>query len=77
MAALAASPFYYRHIFFRVEEEIRGRVEAKIAERAEAKRAKNFQLADAIRAELDAMGVELRDTPEGTVWSAKADSLGR
>ncbi len=33
MAALAASPFYYRHVFYRVEEEIRSRVEAKIAQR--------------------------------------------
>ncbi len=33
MAALAASPFYYRQIFFRVEEEVRARIEAKLAER--------------------------------------------
>jgi hypothetical protein len=33
VVALAASPFYYRQVFFRVEEEIRARAEAKIAER--------------------------------------------
>ncbi|MFN8220475.1 MAG: cysteine--tRNA ligase [Fimbriimonadales bacterium] len=50
-------------------------VEAKIAERAEAKKAKDFARADAIRQELDAMGVELRDTPEGTTWKAKGPAL--
>jgi len=52
-------------------------VEAKIAERAAAKKAKNFAAADGIRTELDAAGIELRDTPEGTVWSVKTESLGR
>ncbi len=33
MVALAASPFYYRQVFFRVEEEIRARAEAKISQR--------------------------------------------
>ncbi|HEX3725418.1 MAG TPA: hypothetical protein VHV08_04215, partial [Pirellulales bacterium] len=32
VVVLAASPFYYRRIFLRVEEEVRARVEAKIAE---------------------------------------------
>jgi cysteinyl-tRNA synthetase len=40
----------------------------KIEERTAAKRAKDFQLADAIREELTAGGVELRDSPEGTTW---------
>jgi cysteinyl-tRNA synthetase len=47
-------------------------IEAKIAERASAKGRKDFELADRIRQELDAMGVELRDTPEGTIWRPKA-----
>ncbi|AIE86545.1 cysteine--tRNA ligase [Fimbriimonas ginsengisoli] len=50
-------------------------IEAKIAERAEAKRAKEFARADAIRQELDSMGIELRDTPQGTVWVAKSAGL--
>jgi len=48
-----------------------GRIEALIAERAEAKRAKNFARADEIRKELDADGIELRDTQDGTVWVRK------
>jgi cysteinyl-tRNA synthetase len=47
-------------------------IEARIAERAAAKKAKDFTLSDAIRAELDAMGIELRDTPQGTTWVMKA-----
>lgn len=50
-------------------------VDAKIAERNAAKSAKDFAKADAIRQELDAAGVELRDTPEGTVWKPKAPKL--
>jgi cysteinyl-tRNA synthetase len=43
-------------------------VEAKIAERAEAKAAKDFARADALRSELAARGIELRDGPQGTSW---------
>ena len=46
-------------------------VEQKIAERAEAKKNKDFARADAIRSELDAAGIELRDTPNGTEWVEK------
>jgi cysteinyl-tRNA synthetase len=51
------------------------KIEALIADRAAAKKAKDFARADSIRAEIDAMGIELRDTPEGTVWVAKTPGL--
>ena len=41
----------------------------KIAERAEAKRAKNYAIADAIRAELLEKGISLTDTKDGTTYS--------
>jgi len=45
-------------------------IERKVAERAAARLAKDFARADAIRAELAAMGVELQDVPGGgaTTW---------
>ena len=43
-------------------------VEAKILERRDAKKAKNFALADAIRDELKASGIELTDIPGGVRW---------
>ena len=37
--------------------------------RNEARRNKNFQLSDQIRSRLTALGIELRDLPEGTKWT--------
>ncbi len=42
----------------------------RIAERNEAKKAKNFALADAIRNDLLAQGIVLKDSPTGTTWEA-------
>ena len=43
-------------------------INEKIAERAGAKKAKDFAKADAIRDELLAKGVAIKDTREGVVW---------
>ncbi len=43
-------------------------IQEKVDARTQARRDKRFEEADAIRAELAALGVELRDTPRGTVW---------
>ncbi|MBS7807703.1 cysteine--tRNA ligase [Variovorax sp. PCZ-1] len=45
-------------------------IQTKIAERAAAKAAKNFALADQIRKDLAAQGIELKDSPQGTTWSS-------
>jgi cysteinyl-tRNA synthetase len=44
------------------------RIDGLVAERTAAKNAKDFACADAIRKDLEAEGIELRDSPEGTTW---------
>ena len=43
-------------------------VEELLAERLEAKKSKNFERSDALRIELAALGIEVRDTPQGQTW---------
>ncbi len=43
-------------------------IDARLAERAAARQAKDFARADALRKELDAQGIEVADSPEGTTW---------
>jgi cysteinyl-tRNA synthetase len=40
----------------------------RVRERIEARRAKDFVRSDAIRAELEALGVSLHDSPDGSTW---------
>lgn len=51
-----------------VDSELEAFILAKIEERKEAKKAKDFAKADAIRDELLAKGVAIKDTREGVVW---------
>jgi len=43
-------------------------IDAKLRDRTDARANKDFARADEIRKELLALGVEIADTPEGTVW---------
>ena len=54
-----------------VDDDLKAFVEVKIAERAEAKKNKDFAAADAIRDELAAKGIVIKDTREGTTWEIK------
>jgi cysteinyl-tRNA synthetase len=47
------------------------RIEELVEARNQARTARNFVEADRIRAELEAMGVMLHDTKEGTTWEIK------
>jgi cysteinyl-tRNA synthetase len=48
------------------------KIQALIDERTAAKAGKDYTRADEIRKEIEAMGIELRDTPQGVVWVPKA-----
>ena len=46
-------------------------IENLINERKEARLSKDFSKADQIRDKLADMGVEIEDTPNGTIWRMK------
>ncbi len=50
------------------EDPLAEQVEALIAERNAARAAKDWSQADALRDAITALGVEIRDTPDGTTW---------
>ena len=58
--ALAESP---------VDPELVRKIEELIEKRNRAKQAKDFAAADSIRAELQGMGVTIKDMPDKTIWS--------
>ncbi len=61
---------YFR---FGVSEQQRAQIEELIKQRAQAKAKKDFASADAIRARLTDMKIEVMDTASGTVWEVAAE----
>ena len=53
---------------FEVEPEVATHVQALVDRRAALRAARDFAGADAVRGELEAMGVEVTDSPAGTTW---------
>ncbi|MBV8683997.1 MAG: cysteine--tRNA ligase [Caulobacteraceae bacterium] len=53
------------------DADLTARIEDLIARRVAARKAKDFTLADALRAELTAMDVEVMDNPTGATWRLK------
>ena len=58
--------------FNEVSDEMRQKVEDLISKRDNAKKDKNFDLADEIRNELNELGVEIKDTSDGTSWNIRS-----
>lgn len=46
-------------------------IELLLAYRVEFKESRNWQMADRIRDDLKKMGIQLKDTPDGTIWSVE------
>lgn len=57
-------------------EVVGGFVDALLTERAEARAGKRYSDADRVRDALIANGIEVRDTPDGTVWQIAGEPAG-
>jgi cysteinyl-tRNA synthetase len=58
----------YEYFQAGIDEETKKKINALIEKRNEAKKEKNYALADKIREKLKEMGIQIQDTPNGTVW---------
>ena len=54
-----------------LEEHLKTQIETLITQRQEARKAKNWAAADAIRDQLESMGILIKDTPQGVQWQKK------
>ena len=55
------------------DDDLSDRVEALITARTDAKERKDWSAADGIRDELIALGISIKDGPEGTTWSRNVE----
>ncbi|MBW8860570.1 MAG: cysteine--tRNA ligase, partial [Caulobacter sp.] len=53
------------------DDDLKAKVEDLLAKRIAARTAKDWPAADAIRAEIDALGVVVMDGPAGATWRMK------
>ena len=58
----------YEYFQFGIDEATKNKIETLIKSRNEAKKAKDFETADKVRDELNAMDISIMDTPNGVVW---------
>lgn len=57
--------------FNEIPVDVKSKIDDLINKRDLAKKEKNFDLADDIRNELNEMGIEIKDTNDGTSWNVK------
>jgi len=58
----------YEYFQIGIDEKTKEKIEKLIKERTRAKKAKDYKKADEIREELKNIGINIMDTPEGTLW---------
>jgi cysteinyl-tRNA synthetase len=58
----------YRYFQWGIPQETKAKIEELIARRLEAKKVKDWTTADQIREQLREMGIQIQDTPTGTIW---------
>ena len=58
----------YHYFQFGISEEEREEIEKLISQRSEAKKNRDFATADRIREKLQSVGIQIMDTPNGTIW---------
>jgi len=58
----------YEYFQAGIDEETKAKINELIEKRTQAKKEKDFETADKIRDELTSMGIQIQDTPNGTVW---------
>ena len=58
--------------FNEISDDLKNKVEDLISKRNDAKIKKNFDLADLFRDELAELGIEIKDTSDGTSWNVKS-----
>ncbi|CAQ83092.1 MULTISPECIES: cysteine--tRNA ligase [Photorhabdus] len=71
LGLLEQDPEQFLHSGVQVDDEDIAKIEALIKQRNDARKNKDWTLADSARDQLNEMGIELEDGPQGTSWRRK------
>jgi len=71
LATLAPADLEQRRALTDLSAEEQRAIEDLVADRTQARKDKDWARADQIRAQLDELGVDLTDTPQGPVWQLR------
>ncbi len=63
------------HVYFQqgIDENTKTKIQELIKQRTQAKKEKDFALSDQLRDELHNLGIQIMDTPKGTIWEKSED----
>ena len=71
LASLDPADLEHRRALTDLSDEEKHAITELVADRTQARKERDWARADQIRAQLDELGVELTDTPEGPVWQLR------